>query len=61
MGWMLKAPPPLVSSYLHLLVLKCNCWTYEENEVCYLGAYNMFDNKFDQYKTSNIIDYDFLS
>ena len=36
-GRMLKAPP-LKSSYLHLSVIKCNCRTYEKNELCYFGG-----------------------
>ena len=53
---MLKAPP-LHSSDLHLSVIKCNCRTYEDNispkkmSFAILREYNMFDNKFDQYRT----------
>ena len=34
---MLKAPP-LYSSDLHLSVIKCNCRTYEKNELFYFGG-----------------------
>ena len=52
---MLKAPP-LKSSDLHFSVIKCHCWTYDDNigpklkmpSFAILGAYNMFDNKFNQ-------------
>ena len=56
--WMLKAPP-LKYTYLHFSVIKCHCLTYDDNigpkikksRFALLGAYNMFDNKIDQYKT----------
>ena len=52
---MLKAPP-LKSLVLHFSVLKCHCQTYDHNigpkfkklRFAILGAYNTFDNKFDQ-------------
>ena len=44
---------------LHFSVIKCHCQTYDDNigpklkkpSLNILGAYNMFDNKFDQYRT----------
>ena len=36
---------------LHLSQIKCNCRTYEKLSIAILGAYIMFDNKFEQYRT----------
>ena len=55
---MLKAPPFKYSD-LHFSVIKCHCRTNDDNigtklkklSFAILGAYNMFDNKFDQYRT----------
>ena len=55
---MLKAPP-LKSLDLHFSVIKYHCWTYDDNispklkkqSFAILGVNNMFNNKFDQYKT----------
>ena len=57
-GRMLKASP-LISSDLHLLITKCNCWTHDVNiglklknlSFVILGAYNMFDKQ-----VLNVID-----
>ena len=54
---MLKAPLLIPRTYI-FLVLKCNCQTYDMNlsqifqtpRCATLGAYDMFDNKFDQYR-----------
>ena len=56
--WVLKAPP-LKSTDLHFSVIKCNCRTYNDNigpelkklSFAILGAFNMFDKKFDQHGT----------
>ena len=55
---MLKAPP-LKSSDLHFSAIECHCETCDDNigpklkkkSFVILGAYNMFDNKFDQFRT----------
>ena len=55
---MLKAPP-LKSWDLHFSVIKCHCWTYDDNigpklkkpSFAILGEYNMLDNKFNKYRT----------
>ena len=55
--WMLKAPPPK-SPDLHFSEIKCHFRTHDDNispklkkpSFAILGASNMFDNKFDQYR-----------
>ena len=55
---MLKAPP-FKSLDLNFSVIKCHCWTYDDNigpkfkkpRFAFLGGYNMFDNKLDKYRT----------
>ena len=57
-GQMLKAPP-LKSLDLHFSGIKCNCQTYDNNiapklkkpSFAIFGANNMFDNRFNQYRT----------
>ena len=54
---MLKAPPLIPRTNI-FLVLKCNCRTYDDNigkifqnlRFATLGAYNVLDHKFDQYR-----------
>ena len=56
---MAGAKRPLKSLDLHFSVIKCHCWTYDDNispklkkpSFAILGAYNMFDKRFDQYRT----------
>ena len=55
---MLKASP-FKSSNLHFSAIKCHCRTYDDNispkfkkpSFAILGAYNMFEYKFNQYRT----------
>ena len=54
---MLKAPPLIPWTYI-FSVIYCNCRTYDDNigqilhnlRFATFGAYNMFDNKFDQHR-----------
>ena len=55
----MEKAPPLKSLDRHFSVIKCHCWTYDDNigpklkklSFAILGAYNMFDNKFNQFRT----------
>ena len=56
--WLVLKAPPFKSLDLHFSVIKCHCWIYDDNigsklkktRSAILGAYNTFDNRFDQYR-----------